>query len=152
MLTARTLRSMRKQMLHKAGFIAILSTLVALMSACPNQRIIDSAKERSEPTPSATRTETASTFDSDIEAMKNADFYLIYVFRRKDGGALDADDRTFASAMIPPEINRRTVSDQGKAIILGSNFKLPDDSMKALTERFAFTDLSTKKLPNGPAR
>ena len=146
------LRKMRRPMLRKMAYIVLLFAAVATLACGPNERIMQSSAERSEPMPSGTRTEVASTFDSDIEAMKNADFYLIYVLRRKDGAALDADDRSFASAMIPPEINRRTVSDQGKAIILGSNFKLPEDSMKALTERFALTDLSTKPLPDAPAR
>lgn len=139
-------------MLRKMAYIFSLFAAVATLSCGPNERIMQSSAERSEPTPSGTRTEVTSSFDSDIEAMKNADFYLIYVLRRKDGAALDADDRTFASAMIPPEINRRTISDQGKAIILGSNFKLPEDSMKALTERFELTDLSTKQLPDAPVR
>jgi hypothetical protein len=141
-----------KQILRKTTYIVLLFASVAVTACGPNERIMQSSAERSEPTPSGTRTENISTFDSDIEAMKNADFYLIYVFRRKDGAVLDADDRSFASATVPPEINRRIVSDQGKAIILGSNFKLPEDSMKAMTERFAMTDLSTKQLPESPKR
>ena len=42
-------------------------------------------------------------------AMRTADFNFIYVFRRKDGGVLDAADKKAASDNIPPEINRRKV-------------------------------------------
>ena len=139
-------------MLHRLCLIFALSVAAAGGSACgPNERIMQSSAERSEPTPSTAKPET-STFERDLDAMRNADFYLVYAFRRKDGAVLDADDRSFASAVIPPEINRRMVSDQGRAILIGSNFKLPEDSMKALSERFAITDLSTKELPQSPAR
>lgn len=109
----------------------------------PDQRILNSAIT---PTPAAApaaeSTPTTSTVEQDVEAMRNADFNFIYVFRRKDGGPIDPDDKRFAGAITPPEINRRKLSDGGKAIILGSNFRLPADVMKRMTDRFAFQDLS----------
>ncbi|HKX84215.1 MAG TPA: hypothetical protein VJL58_08350, partial [Pyrinomonadaceae bacterium] len=85
---------------------------------------------------------SATTVEEDVEAMRVADFNFIYVFRRKDGAVMDADDKRFVSAITPPEINRRKLSDSGKAIILGSNFRLPPENLKQLTDRFAFQDHS----------
>ena len=74
--------------------------------------------------------------------MRNADFNFIYVFRRKDGGVLDADDKSFITRTTPSEINRRALADEGKALILGSNFRLPDDNLRLFKERFSFGDHS----------
>lgn len=74
--------------------------------------------------------------------MKTAQFLFIYVFRRKDGQPLDADDKRYAARVIPPEMNRRTISDEGKAIIVGSNFRIPDETLKVLKQRFEFADFS----------
>ena len=79
--------------------------------------------------------------------MRTADFIFIYVFRRKDSRLLDAEDKRFASQTIPEEMNRRTVSDEGKAIIIGSNFRMPADNLKVLSERFAFEDHSREPAP-----
>jgi hypothetical protein len=131
--------------------ITILSVFYALTSigCSPNQRIINSSVERSRESPTDQKTDTAaSSFEQDIESMETADFIFIYVFRRKDGSPLDGDDKRFASQTIPPEMNRRTVSDNGKAIIIGSNFRMPDDDLTALSERFAFEDFSRKNEGN----
>lgn len=80
--------------------------------------------------------------------MRTADFFCIYVLRRKDGSPLDSDDKKFASQTIPPQMNRRTLSDNGKTIIVGSNFRLPEDNIKVLSERFAFEDLSRPGAPD----
>jgi hypothetical protein len=115
-----------------------------LFSACrPNQRIIESGREN----PPLDRTNSniapaARSFESDIDSMRTADFYNIYVFRRKDGGQLDADDKAFLAANLPGEVNRRMLSDDGKALIAGSNFQLPDGVWTTLKGRFSFEDFS----------
>ena len=126
----------------------IVSTAITMLfvaSACgPNQRIINSAQENS----AAAAAETSNvapalnSFERDLRAMRNADFNFIYVFRRKDGGALDADDRSYIVKTSPPEMNRRTLSDEGKAIIIGSNFRMPAETLEAFKQRYAFEDHS----------
>ncbi|MGQ0543094.1 MAG: hypothetical protein ACT4O9_14820 [Blastocatellia bacterium] len=83
-----------------------------------------------------------SSFESDLESMRTADFNFIHVFRRKDGKELETDDKRFIIANTPMEVNRRKLSDDGKALITGSNFRLPPESLKAMTERFSFQDFS----------
>jgi len=77
--------------------------------------------------------------------MQTADFNFVYVFRRTDGGEIDADDRAFMSANIPYEINRKKISDGGRALVIGSNFRLPAENFKALRDRFAFEDYSKRE-------
>lgn len=134
----------KKIRVRRLAAVFLLTAAATAGLACkPNQRILNSAAT---PTPSnaptVQGTPSTSTIGQDVEAMRNADFNFIYVFRRRDGGPIDADDKRFAGAITPPEINRRKLSDGDKAIILGSNFRLPPDVMKKMTDRFAFQDLS----------
>ena len=126
---------------------AILGIVVLLLgSSCgPNQRILNSASEntslRSEPSDSNT-TPAVTTVEQDIDAMRTADFNFIYVFRRRDGAVLDADDKSYFSRTSPAEMNRRRLSDGGKALIIGSNFRMPSKNLEELKARFAFEDHS----------
>lgn len=125
--------------------LIVFLTSAFLFSACaPNQRIINSANERPPEPDSVSRSATVTPvrIEDDIAAMKIADFNFIYVFRRKDGALLDADDRSYLGDTIPSEVNRRKISDEGRAVIIGSNFRIPPDIMNILKERFAFEDHS----------
>ena len=132
----------------------ILLSAMILFSACtPNQRIINSANERP-PEPDSVRRSAMiapTRIEDDIAAMKTADFNFIYIFRRKDGSPLDADDRSYMSATIPSEVNRRKISEEGRALIIGSNFRIPPDMMDVLKERFAFEDQSKPESEIMPA-
>ena len=115
---------------------------VLIVSACgPNQKILNSSVTP-ETSNMAADAPALSPFERDLRSMRDADFNFIYVFRRRDGGALDSDDRRFVIGVTPAETNRRTLSDGDKAIILGSNFEFPSETMKVLTERFVFEDYS----------
>ena len=132
----------------------VFFTAIVLFSSCtPNQRIINSANERPPEPDSVNRPIAAAParIEDDIAAMKTADFSFIYIFRRKDGAALDADDRSYLSATIPSEMNRRKISDAGRAVIIGSNFRIPPDFMNVLKERFAFEDHSKPESEVMPA-
>lgn len=112
-------------------------------SCAADQRIINSANTLKTSNSVATaNTPSTNTVEQDVAAMRVADFNFIYVFRRKDGAELDAPDKAFAADLIPPEVNRRKISDGGRALVLGSNFRLPPDVMQQLTDRFAFQDQS----------
>src|SRR6476660_7984720 len=113
----------------------------AVLSGCANQQILRSAAT---PTPDAAAVAPlpVNALDQEINAMRPADFKFIYVFPREDGAALDAADKKAASDNIPPEINRRKVIEDGKAVIIGSNYILPPASFKVLSARFSVEDYS----------
>jgi len=117
---------------------AMTAVLMASIACGPNPRIMNAAAETPEPVSQPVR----SAYETDIEAMRTADFNFIYIFRRKDGAAMTAEDRSFVIANTPVETNRRKVSDEERAIILGSNFRFPPETIAKLAERFAFEDLS----------
>ncbi|MGH9948541.1 MAG: hypothetical protein ACRD6X_15290 [Pyrinomonadaceae bacterium] len=123
----------------------ILSAALVLISACaPNQRIVNSSAEHDRQTKPTENSGTprVTRVEDDMAAMKTADFNFVYVFRRKDGAEFDADDRAFFNANTPYEINRRKLSEGGKALVIGSNFRFPAENFKLLKERFAFEDFS----------
>src|SRR4051812_29263504 len=114
-----------------------LVLFLLLISACaPNQKILESANSTPEPINAPANPEKpVNQVELDVQAMRNADFNFIYLFRRKDGSAMDADDKKFFNANTPPETNRRRLSDDGRAIIIGSNYRWPPETFKLFTDR-----------------
>jgi hypothetical protein len=125
---------------------ALLSVSIATASACvPNQRIANSSAD----TPVPVNAEpVVITFEGDLQAMRNADFKFILVFRRKDGTVMTAEDKSFANANTPYDVNRRRLADDGKAIIIGTNFQFLPGVLEKLTERFTMENYS--KPDSGP--
>lgn len=122
----------------------VVFLLVLTAGACaPNQRIVESNGQWSNAEANrVAATPVQRSIEQDIESMRTADFIFIYVIKRQDGGPLDAEDKTFASSVIPGQMNRRTVSTDGKAILVGSNFRMPEAERKLIEDRFVLEDLS----------
>lgn len=122
-------------------WIALAMLIGVAGTACtPNQRIINSAAETPVPVPSSST--VPAGFAVDLEAMRTADFKFILVFRRKDGSPFDAEDKAWINANTPPDVNRRKLSDDGKAVIIGSNFPFMPGTIGNLTSRFVMEDHS----------
>ncbi len=79
--------------------------------------------------------------------MRTADFKFIVVFRRKDGQQLDAADKALIAGT-GSQANRRRLSDEGRAVIIGSNFPFMKDEFKPLADRFKMDNFS--KPDSGP--
>jgi len=110
----------------------------AALAACgANDSILKSGKE----TPSSNSATAVSEMDSDLAAVKNADFRWVYVLRRKDGGPIDAEDRGVIKVNTM-EANRRVSTDNDKAFIIGTNNQISPEKMMALYQRFAIEDHS----------
>jgi hypothetical protein len=130
----------------------ILLSFVILVSSCgPNQRILESANENqasNEPVSLNSNSAPAiSSFDQDLNAMRTADFKFIVVFRRKDGKPFDAADKELIGRA-GAQANRRRLSDEGKAVIIGSNFPFASGEFDGLKERFKMDNYS--KPDSGP--
>jgi hypothetical protein len=126
---------------HKGALLS-LAILVTAFGCGPNKRIIESGRENPPlDRANANLERPVRSFETDLKAMRTADFYFIYVFRRRDGGTIHADDKRFLAANLA-DVNRRELSDEGRALITGSNFLLPENMMLDLKERFVFEDHS----------
>ena len=90
------------------------------------------------PTPMSTVDLKKTSFEQDLRDMQTANFDYIFVFRRKDGGIFDKDDKKFLRDNTPIETNRWTSTDEGKAYIAGSGFGFSPENLNALKSRFIF--------------
>ncbi len=75
---------------------AVLTGLIffSLMNfACDNRSFEKANVSES----SAAPEQTQSNFASDLQTMKTANFEYIFVFRRKDGGAFDGEDKKISA-------------------------------------------------------
>lgn len=117
-----------------------------LFSAC--QSLVTPVANLQTPTPTATPA-APKTGDEEVadklEYVQKGAFDFVYVFRRKDGAALDAEDRKYLRAVSPIETNQWVVTDDLKAAIAGSNYQFPAESLDALKKRFNVEDLSKPK-------
>ena len=138
------------------SWILVLTAAAVLTSACgPNQRILESANANTADESSAngpatvgsSNTPAVDNFEKDLNAMRTADFKFIVVFRRKDGQALDAADKALIAGK-GSQANRRRLSDEGRAVIIGSNFPFVKGEFESLTERFKMDNFS--KPDSGP--
>jgi hypothetical protein len=111
----------------------------------PNQTILKDVPPPS-PTPLATAETQKTSFEQDLKDMQAANFDYIFVFRRKDGGVFDSDDRKYLRQNTPPETNRWTSTDDGKAFIAGSGFAFSPQNMEALRNRFIVEDYSKPEI------
>ena len=119
--------------------IVFISLSIFLTFSCgANENILRSGKET--PAPSNAESEK-TTFARELDAMKTADFRFIHVLRRKDGGKIDAEDRSIIK-LNTAEANRRIAADDDKAFIIGSNVQISPVKMMTLYERFAIEDYS----------
>ncbi len=82
------------------------------------------------------------TIERDIADMATADFALIFVLRRKDGGKMDAADRTVIREATTGA-NRRVGSDSDTAFVIGTNQPITPENMARLSERFAIQLISS---------
>ena len=103
-----------------------------------NEGILRSGRDAS---PQANAGSKKTPFARELESMRDADFKFIYVLRRKDGAAIDAEDRGVIKLQTA-DANRRLSADDDKAFIIGSNVQIPPQNMIALYNRFAVENYS----------
>jgi hypothetical protein len=122
---------------HFANWLIFgLILLTLLNSACESPSL--KKKDRAASTPENKQT----AFEQDLQTMKTADFEYVFVFRRKDGGAFDGEDRKYLRANSPPATNRFISTDDDKAFIAGSKYKFSPENLEILRQRFNIEDYS----------
>ncbi len=120
-------------------FTLSLATALAITGCGPNPSILESGNRNT--TPAENVSIEKSSMEQDLEAMRTADFSVIFVMRRRDGGAFDAEDRALVRKNTS-QANRRVAADEGRVVIVGSNFPIAPENMKALEGRFLIEDHS----------
>jgi hypothetical protein len=130
---------------HRSPFSFLILGLVLFAAGCqPNQTVLKDVA--ASPTPMETVEIKKTSVEQDLRDMQAANFDYIFVFRRKDGGTFDKDDRKYLRENTPPETNRFVLSDEGRAFIAGSGFGFRPEQMEALRDRFIVEDFSNPKV------
>ena len=87
-------------------------------------------------------------FERDMVTVKNGGFAHVYVFARKDGQGLGADDKSFLKAHPPDDVNSMwLLTDQERRVILGTNVDFTAANLGALTGRFKVEDYTNWQPP-----
>jgi len=113
----------------------------------PNQTILKDVVSPT-PTPLSTVDLKKTSVEEDVRDMQTADFDYILVFRRKDGGLFDDEDRKYLRQNTPLETNRWAKSDDGRAYVAGSGFGFTPEQLEALKKRFVIEDFSKPEVKN----
>ena len=129
-----------KSAMFSRCFLIILFSFSAVNLSC-NYRSFETNK----PEANQTVENEIPPFERDLQTMRTANFDFIYVFRRKDGGAFDAEDRKYLRTYAPRETNRFISTDDSKAFIAGSSYKFTPENLETLGKRFNIEDYSAKK-------
>jgi len=120
-----------------AIFVLTLSTASCNKSAPQN----GNANVVAESTPAKPPPSPLTGFDADLQFIKNGGYTYIYVFSRKDGKPLEAEDSKFLRANGPQMVDWARTR-EGKAVIGGTNFNLEEGNMGELKKRFVVEDYS----------
>ena len=84
-------------------------------------------------------------FERDLISVKSGGYAHIYVFARKDGQTMQADDKSFLKAHAPADVNSTWyLTDSERRVIVGTNVDFTPENMSALTKRFAVEDYTGK--------
>lgn len=122
------------------GFL--LATCLLAVGCGANENVLRSGKDPAALSNGQSNTQPVKpTFETEMEDMRTAGFSFIYVLRRKDGGVIDPEDKSVIRVQTT-QANRRVSADDGKAVIVGSNFQLADHNMAAIYQRFAVENYS----------
>jgi hypothetical protein len=124
--------------------IALLISAVLLFAACGGSPERSTTNSSSAATATPTVQPTPLTgFEKDLQFIRNGQYTYVYVFSRKDGKPLDAQDSAFLRTNAPQVVDWVT-TDEGKKVIAGTNFNLEEGNMEKLKKRFNTEDYSGK--------
>jgi len=131
-------RKTKEKSSNRIRFFVRIIFISALLNLACTPRSFE--KPKAAATPVAAEDKQA-VFENELEKMRTADLQFVFAFRRKDGVVFDGDDKKYLRANLPFN-NRVVLADEGKAVIVGSNFKFPPENTDALRMRFNVEDYS----------
>ncbi len=124
-----------------ATLCALLLLMSGLLYGCKrsdSSSASNSGSAQSKPSPTPPRTD----FEQKLDYVRNGQFHHIYVFSRKDGGVFDRDDVAYLTANSPvgEKTNMRVKTDDGRRVVIGTNFEYEPEQFTALSKRFNIED------------
>jgi len=134
--------------------LTLLFILVLLVSGCgggisscqggvPSRAPNNNSTPSTTSTPAASPTASLTTFEKDLQYIRNGQYTYIWVFSRKDGKPLESSDSAFLRTNAPQVVDWVT-TDGGKKVIAGTNFNLEEGNLEALKKRYVAEDYSNR--------
>ena len=118
----------------------VLVSIALFFSACGSdpttEPIAQTPVSSPQPSPSL-----LTTFEKDLQYVRNGSYAFIWIFARKDGKPLDKDDGAFLRKNAPQVVDWVT-TDEGRKVIAGTNFNLEEGNLAELKKRFVTEDYS----------
>ena len=125
---------------HRFLIEILVIAVVAATTACGGARSSSNTNTASAPVPSpSVQVSPLTGFEKDLQFIRNGQYSYVYVFSRKDGKPLDAQDSAFLRTNAPQVVDWVT-TDEGKKVIGGTNFNLEEGNMEKLKARFIVED------------
>ncbi|HJX92050.1 MAG TPA: hypothetical protein VJ372_16225 [Pyrinomonadaceae bacterium] len=127
------------------GSIAGLILIVCfglIVSGCQKRVAENTGQDQPPPSPKPAASPLVG-FAADLQFIKNGQYTYVYVFSRKDGKPLNAEDGQFLRTNAPQMVDW-VKTDEGKKVIGGTNFNLAEGNLGLLQKRFVVEDYSGK--------
>lgn len=131
---------MKMKKIKRKSVLLLLPVLLSVNFAC-NYNSFEKPNVNAAPPPVENK---QAAYESDLQTMKTANLKYIFVYRRTDGGAFDGEDKKYLRTNLPTT-NRIIMTDEGKAFIVGSNYKFPPENLEVLRLRFNVENFSAEK-------
>ena len=129
----------------KSFCLIILALFLAgFLGGCGSSKneTISNTTPPASPAPSVQST-PQTEFEKDLQFIRNGQYAYVWIFSRKDGKPLDADDSNFLRTNAPQVVDW-VKTDQGRKVIAGTNFNLEEGNMALLKKRFVVEDYTGK--------
>jgi hypothetical protein len=134
-------------MFTKPSYPTLFIVLAAaiLLQGCGNPGTNTSANLSSNgsSTQATAKDSPLSSFERDLQFVRNGQYAYIWGFSRKDGKPLDKDDGAYLRTNAPQVVDWVT-TDGGKRAIGGTNFDLELGNMNLLRKRFVVEGYTAK--------
>lgn len=122
------------------GLVFVL-ILGACGGAAPTTSNTNTAAEApASPLPSSS---PLTDFEEALRFVRNGQYTYIYVFSRKDGKPLQAEDSDYLKINAPQLVDKAATKDRTK-VVGGTNFNLEEGNLELLKKRFVVEDYSAK--------
>src|ERR1041384_4479346 len=116
---------------------------VLILGACGGSAPATSNTTTPAATPAGPSPSPLSDFEEALRFVRNGQYTYIYVFSRKDGKPLQAEDSDYLKTNAPQLVDKTATKDRTK-VVGGTNFNLEQGNMEALKKRFVVEDYSAK--------
>ena len=121
-------------------FMMLLLVVISLNSCSSgNTNVGGSSNTAPSPAPSP-----KSGLEADLAYVRKGQFTYVWVFSRKDGKPLDADDGAFLKTNAPQVVDWVTSDPGKKYVVAGTNFDLAKGNLELLKKRFNAEDYTGK--------